>query len=190
MRLARTAAPLPRNLAGWSRTSGLRFPKPAGWPSFPTARSERSTTVESNHADSPDQSGASPAGPSSMVQRRRQGIAPCSTGSRPEGSLLALRRSALDGDRTRLTRETAGSHQPDASESRKSGRRIASAAKRPTSGIVATRDPLLRIARLRVRGAPSGIRTRVAGVRDRHPRPLDDRGVKAATAGLEPASSG
>ena len=36
MRLARTAAPLPRcvaGLAGWSRTSGLRFPKPAGWPS-------------------------------------------------------------------------------------------------------------------------------------------------------------
>lgn len=47
MRLAGTAAPLPRvarsarksrGLAGWSRTSGLRFPKPAGWPSFPTAR--------------------------------------------------------------------------------------------------------------------------------------------------------
>src|SRR5215472_19048656 len=39
MRLARTAAPLPRvalqGLAGWSRTSGLRFPKPAGWPSPP-----------------------------------------------------------------------------------------------------------------------------------------------------------
>ena len=35
MRLARTAAPLPRyeGLAGWSRTSGLRRPKPAGWPS-------------------------------------------------------------------------------------------------------------------------------------------------------------
>ena len=39
MRLARTAAPLPRfvvacaGLAGWSRTSGLRLPKPAGWPS-------------------------------------------------------------------------------------------------------------------------------------------------------------
>src|SRR5690348_2661654 len=35
MRLARTAAPLPRNLAGWSRTSDLRLPKPAGWPSPP-----------------------------------------------------------------------------------------------------------------------------------------------------------
>jgi hypothetical protein len=38
MRLARTATPLPRNLPGWSRTSGLRFPKPAGWPCSPTGR--------------------------------------------------------------------------------------------------------------------------------------------------------
>ena len=37
MRLAGTAAPLPRYLAGWSRTSALRLPKPAGWPSSPTA---------------------------------------------------------------------------------------------------------------------------------------------------------
>ena len=35
MRLARTAAPLPRSLAGRSRTCGLRRPKPAGWPSPP-----------------------------------------------------------------------------------------------------------------------------------------------------------
>ena len=33
MRLARTTAPLPRSLAGRSRTCGLRRPKPAGWPS-------------------------------------------------------------------------------------------------------------------------------------------------------------
>jgi hypothetical protein len=38
MRLARTATPLPRNLPGWSRTSGLQFPKPAGWPRSPTGR--------------------------------------------------------------------------------------------------------------------------------------------------------
>ena len=42
MRLARTTAPLPRyattGLAGWSRTSDLRFPKPAEWPSSPTTR--------------------------------------------------------------------------------------------------------------------------------------------------------
>ena len=41
MRLARTTAPLPRSLAGRSRTCGLRRPKPAGWPLSPTARSEQ-----------------------------------------------------------------------------------------------------------------------------------------------------
>ena len=38
MRLARTASPLPRNLASRSRTCDLRRPKPAGWPHSPTAR--------------------------------------------------------------------------------------------------------------------------------------------------------
>jgi hypothetical protein len=42
MRLARTAAPLPRvalqGLAGRSRTCDLRRPKPAGWPLSPTTR--------------------------------------------------------------------------------------------------------------------------------------------------------
>jgi hypothetical protein len=46
MRLARTAAPLPRSerqgLAGRSRTCDLRCPRPAGWPSSPTTR--RSST--------------------------------------------------------------------------------------------------------------------------------------------------
>ncbi len=35
MRLARTAPPLPRSLAGRNRTCGLRRPKPAGWPTPP-----------------------------------------------------------------------------------------------------------------------------------------------------------
>jgi hypothetical protein len=121
--------PLRRDLAGWSRTSGLRYPKPAGWPASlqPDATS---TTVESNHAYPLHQSGACPAGPSSSPRRsrrlqgsaapqagiraagsarriapakrvrRRQGIAPCSTGSRPAGSLLALRRSLAGRSRT------------------------------------------------------------------------------------------
>ena len=38
MRLARTAPPLPRSLAGRSRTCDLRRPKPAGWPRSPTTR--------------------------------------------------------------------------------------------------------------------------------------------------------
>jgi hypothetical protein len=60
MRLARTAGllyratPLAfsglRGLVGWIRTSALRFPKPAGWPSSPTTRSTASTTLESNQA--------------------------------------------------------------------------------------------------------------------------------------------
>jgi hypothetical protein len=37
MRLARTAPPLPRSLAGRTRTCDLRRPKPAGWPCSPTA---------------------------------------------------------------------------------------------------------------------------------------------------------
>jgi hypothetical protein len=60
----------------------------------------KSTTVESNHACPPHQSGAGPAGPSSSSSRRRQGIAPCSTGSQPAGSLLALRRSLAGRSRT------------------------------------------------------------------------------------------
>ena len=40
------------------------------------------------------------------------------------------------------------------------------------------------------RRAPSGIRTRVAGVRDRHPRSARRPGRGAATAGVEPASPG
>jgi hypothetical protein len=35
MRLARTASPLPRSLAGRNRTCDLRRPKPAGWPAPP-----------------------------------------------------------------------------------------------------------------------------------------------------------
>jgi hypothetical protein len=38
MRLAGTAPPLRRDLPGWSRTSDLRRPKPAGWPDSPTGR--------------------------------------------------------------------------------------------------------------------------------------------------------
>jgi hypothetical protein len=194
MRLARTARLLYRAsiwLAGVEPAiSGSRHRRGGQAPLQPG----QSTTVESNHAVPPYQSGACPAGLSSIVLReavsarcsrrvrpaggaervaslagarkgagaatadafrkasarresarripalrtrlgRRQGIAPCSTGSRPAGSLQALRRSlagrsrtpvhhgrnmalstelrredALDGNRTRLTRETARPH--------------------------------------------------------------------------------
>jgi hypothetical protein len=157
-------------LAGWARTSDLRFPKPAGCRLPYSQRSQtrprrrpgsrrpwNRTTLHRRIRAAPAQSACR----RSDQLRRRQGIAPCSTDSQPAGSLLALRRSlagrsrtpvpprssftarsALDGDRTRLTRETARSRlqtRPRACGERSS--------------------------------APSGIRTRVPGVRDRHPRP-------------------
>ena len=48
MRLARTAAPLPRYLAGRSRTCDLRRPKPAGRPRSPTTRWIEHPRRESN----------------------------------------------------------------------------------------------------------------------------------------------
>ena len=81
-------------------------PETGGMAKLPHSQVQ-STTVESNHACPLHQSGACPAGPSSSVAkqpfrdlRRRQGIAPCSTGSRPAGSLLALRRSLAGRIRT------------------------------------------------------------------------------------------
>ena len=150
------------------KTGGMASPLQPEVPGAALAAPGRSTTVESNHASPPYQSGAFPAGPSSMFprssesasavsqrgnplkpvasatgsrrqdrlpSRRRQGIAPCSPGSHPGGSLLAVRRSlagrirtpvphgrsvvlttelrrernALDGSRTRLARQTTGS---------------------------------------------------------------------------------
>jgi hypothetical protein len=77
-----------------------RFPSPTE-PGAALAAPGRSTTVESNHAPPPYQSGACPAGPSSKgTSRRRQGIAPCLPGSRPGGSLLAVRRSLAGRSRT------------------------------------------------------------------------------------------
>ena len=89
--------------------------------------------MESNHARPPYQSGAGPAGrrrcrwcpgreggrlQGSLARRgsvntdsrlahrtgRRQGIAPCSAGSQPAGSLLALRRSLAGRTRTSIAR--------------------------------------------------------------------------------------
>ena len=176
MRLARTAAPLPRKSGRLESNQRSPVPETGGMPSFPTAR--WSTTVESNHAYPPYQSGACPAGPSSLPgggdaaafricpaggwgkTGRRQGIAPCSTGSPPAGSLLALRRSLAGRTRTPRPRHGPGS--------------------RPTLGReaadfrdVAAREPLLGIPRLQgnQRGA----------------RPPSD-GEKALSTGIEPAS--
>ena len=111
------------DLAGWSRTSGLRFPKPAGWPSplQPDAVDDRgieprvSASSERRLPSRPvvvgceataftdlprRRRGSERRDPLANTVRRRQGIAPCSTGSRPAGSLLALRRSLAGRIRT------------------------------------------------------------------------------------------
>ena len=102
MRLARTAAPLPRK-SGWQE-SNQRSPVPetGGMAKLPYSQMRafeaQSTTVESNHAYPPYQSGACPAGPSSSCVARESHPAP--PGSQPEGSLLALRRSLAGRSRT------------------------------------------------------------------------------------------
>ena len=149
--------------AGGIRTHGLELMRLAGTAGSPTALSGRlesnqrspvpetggvatlphgqlsteSTTVESNHARPPYQSGASPIGLSSVLRchlvgscsRTNTGVArelhPAPRGHGPGARSLALRRSALGGNRTRPCEQTE---------------------------------------------APSGIRTRVAGSRGRHPR--------------------
>src|SRR3954468_6332175 len=67
MRLARTASPLPRSLPGWIRTSGLRFPKPAGCPASlqadrdtPGGTRTRSFPVESRASSPFDHRGREP----------------------------------------------------------------------------------------------------------------------------------
>ena len=75
MRLARTAAPLPRNLAGRSRTCDLRRPKPVGWPAplqpvvFSTPGGPR---TRSFRVESPASSPVRPRG-HGMAKLRRQG---------------------------------------------------------------------------------------------------------------------
>ena len=71
MRLAGTATPLPRK-SGWLESNQRSpAPKAGGVASLPYSQvSIESTTVESNHAVPPYQSGASPAGPSSSLAGR------------------------------------------------------------------------------------------------------------------------
>jgi hypothetical protein len=143
MRLARTAGLLYRASRPGPRPIWLAGVEPAisgaqsRWGGQSPLQPVESTTVESNHARPPHQSGAIPVG---CRRVSPGGVEPPSTTVGAWRSSAELRReSALDGNRTRLTRETARSH------------------------------PQTR-ARACTEGTPSGIRTRVAGVRDRHPR--------------------
>jgi hypothetical protein len=123
---------------------------------------------------------------------RRQGIAPCSTGSQPAGSLLALRRSLAGRTRTpiRHGRSVVLVRLSYGEETLSTGIEPASPGRQPG------RMPR-RVRERETRRAPSGIRLscctrpgfaganpgctraragRAADVRDRRPPPLDDRG--------------
>jgi hypothetical protein len=129
MRLAGTAAPLPRK-SGWLESNQRSpAPKAGGVASLPYSQvSIESTTVESNHAVPPYQSGACPAGPSSVVcprldPRLRRGTERHESAARRgprmrdafrgvprrrRGIRAAGIRSADSGSRTRLRRSLAG----------------------------------------------------------------------------------
>ena len=97
-----------RGLAGWSRTSDLRCPKPAGWPlpySQVTGRGPGGARKVDDRGIEPRSTAVSERRfPSRPVVggpcRRRQGLAPCLPGSQPGGSLLAVRRSLAGRIRT------------------------------------------------------------------------------------------
>ena len=70
MRLAGTAAPLPRKSGRLESNQRSPVPETGGVAKLPYGQlSIKSTTVESNHAWPPYQSGAFPASPSSMFVR-------------------------------------------------------------------------------------------------------------------------
>ena len=172
----------------------------------------RSTTVESNHASPPYQSGACPVSLSSVRPKERyvRRCDPAATAagfralrdrkSRASGLPILRTTQASPGNRTLLAGITARGL---ASSRATQSRREESNPRTPTVG--AWCSPLSygeretpstgvepaspgrqpgRVSR-RVRGravcsTPSGTRTRASGVRDRRPRPLDDRGKIAA----------
>ena len=106
MRLARTASPLPRSLPGWNRTSGLRFPKPAGWPSPPQAEADKKYPrresnppfpVESRTSSPLDHGGMNYVGSRRPWNRTR----PCSLSASRAAADTGLRRTDSSGSRAR-----------------------------------------------------------------------------------------
>jgi hypothetical protein len=163
MRLARTASPLPRSGSQRREAASAAHAEiwPAGVePAVSGSRNRRdgqaslqpgaSTTVESNHAHPPHQSGAGPAGPSSS-DISPGGVEPplstvgawCSSTERRRGALSTGIEPASPGRQPgRVARRV------------RERERNRSGAKRPTSLLFATRDPLLRRTRLRADEAP------------------------------------
>jgi hypothetical protein len=79
MRLARTAPPLRRNLPGWSRTSDLRRPKPAGWPVSPTGSSQSTCRCRLSRGRLPSAESKSIPIEVIMARRSRAGLRSVST---------------------------------------------------------------------------------------------------------------
>jgi len=178
-----------------------------------TTRSRRIRAVPSPAGSSSPRSGSS--GISRVAIRgcgfatcarmgRRQGIAPCSTGSQPAGSLLALRRSLAGRTRTpiRHGRSVVLVRLSYGEKTLSTGIEPASPGRQPG------RMPR-RVRERETRRAPSGIRLscgarpgfaganpgrtraragRAADVRDRRPPPLDDRGVVKSCDGWDRTS--
>src|SRR3954466_12634998 len=106
MRLARTASPLPRSLPGWIRTSGLRFPKPAGCPASlqadrdtPGGTRTRSFPVESRASSAFDHRGKQRTGGGAGIDpaptRYQRVVPPRDTDLRSSGGRTRTRPSRL-----------------------------------------------------------------------------------------------
>jgi hypothetical protein len=147
MRLAGTATPLPRK-SGWLESNQRSpAPKAGGVASLPYSQvSIESTTVESNHAVPPYQSGASPAGPSSSLAGRSRTPVHHGRNVALSTELRRERRSRRESNPPHPGDSQAAS--PDAPESIRWGNPCS-----PTS-------PLLRSAHGTGRGWPPGRRSR------------------------------
>jgi hypothetical protein len=104
MRLARTASPLPRSLAGRSRTCDLRRPKPAGWPTPPQPVVVHSTPggarTRSFRVEGPASSPVRPRGHEGHELRRQGSNLPLASNSRASCRLDHAGMNGRRGSRT------------------------------------------------------------------------------------------
>ncbi len=126
--------------------------------------------------------------PVCAVHRRRQGVAPCLPDSQPGGSLLAVRRRRAGRTRTSIARGrssvslaargTPSTGIEPASPGRQPGR-VSRRVRRRAVKQYPERGSARPCARPELASASSGRPQEMgaSGVRDRCPRPLDDRGV-------------
>ena len=185
MRLARTATPLPRNLPGWSRTSGLRFPKPAGWPCSPTGRCRAVPPAGVEPAPSRLRAGRHDR--STTGARRSEALEsnqalldisePCLHGHRPPMASSSGGRIRTCASRLTVVRLAARPH--------RNGRRGSRTpkARRPTRFRDGTPHPWQSF-----QSGPGRIRTCTAPIKSRQLWPVELRSREMWPAGLEPAA--